>query len=252
MDPHCPSSYITAKGGIIPLSYSTSLPILPSLWKGAVACTGLLCYHALRYVYHISFALPYRIKLILLTIFVGNINEPVVIQIGKPVARRAELHPGLEESCLFLHFDKWHQGSSRGNWGVTVTDKEHNYHTMMKEPWWELVAPLITVLFPPASNVRKNTQWHVCKRASTKLLSGKINGGSCSPHSDLRGQLVTAPWRCWGQQCSGSVSWRDGERHPHAPPTLGGEKKKCRRMSSVLLAEWPLYGGKLISSFCCC
>lgn len=114
---------------------------------------------------------------------------------------------------------------------------------MMKEPWWELVAPLITVLFPPASNVRKNTQWHVCKRASTKLLSGKINGGSCSPHSDLRGQLVTAPWRCWGQQCSGSVSWRDGERHPHAPPTLGGKKKNvgecplCSWLSDLCMEE---------------
>lgn len=69
-------------------------------------CTGLLYYHALRYVYHISFTLPYRVRLILLTILVGNINDPAVIQIGKRAARRAELQPGLEESCPFLHLDK--------------------------------------------------------------------------------------------------------------------------------------------------
>lgn len=116
---------------------------------------------------------------------------------------------------------------------------------MMKEPWWELVAPLITVLFPPASNVRKNTQWQVCKRASTKLLSGKINGGSCGPHSDLRGQLVTAPWRCWGQQCSGSVSWRGGERHPHASEKNVGECPLCSCLSDLL------HGRELVSNFCC-
>lgn len=48
----------------------------------------------------------YRIKLMLLTILVGNLNDPAVIQIGKPATRRAELQPGLEESCLFLHLDK--------------------------------------------------------------------------------------------------------------------------------------------------
>lgn len=103
---------------------------------------------------------------------------------------------------------------------------------MMKEPWRARVAPLITVLFPPASNVRKNTRWQVCKRASTKLLSGKINGGSRGPHSDLRGQLVTAPRRCWGQQCGGSVSGRESVRDtPYAPPTLpkktGWEVGEC-------------------------
>lgn len=120
---------------------------------------------------------------------------------------------------------------------------------MMKEPWRARVAPLITVLFPPASNVRKNTRWQVCKRASTKLLSGKINGGSRGPHSDLRGQLVTAPRRCWGQQCGGSVSGRECERHPYAPPTLLKNRMRTRRMFSVLLAEWPLSGGGPLSNF---
>ena len=111
---------------------------------------------------------------------------------------------------------------------------------MMKEPWRARVAPLITVLFPPASNVRKNTRWQVCKRASTKLLSGKINGGSRGPHSDLRGQLVTAPRRCWGQQCGGSVSGRESVRdtptlHPHSQRKRDGKwENVCR--------EWPLSG----------
>lgn len=150
---------------------------------------------------------------------------------------------GPRESFLFLRVDKWHRGSSRGNWEVTVTDKEHNYHTMMKEPWRARVAPLITVLFPPASNVRKNTRWQVCKRASTKLLSGKINGGWCGPHSDLRGQLVTAPRRCWGQQCGGRESVRDTPMlHPHL-------WRNGIRSGSVLSDGWPLSGRRPPSNF---
>lgn len=119
---------------------------------------------------------------------------------------------------------------------------------MMKEPWRARVAPLITVLFPPASNVRKNTRWQVCKRASTKLLSGKINGGSRGPHSDLRGQLVTAPRRCWGQQCSGSVSGRECERHPYAPPTLP-KKWEVGECSLCSWLQWPLCGRGPSSNF---
>lgn len=121
---------------------------------------------------------------------------------------------------------------------------------MMKEPWRARVAPLITVLFPPASNVRKNTRWQVCKRASTKLLSGKINGGSRGPHSDLRGQLVTAPRRCWGQQCGGSVSGRESVRDtPTLHPRFQRNGMGSGRMFSVLLAEWPLCGGGTSSNF---
>lgn len=62
---------------------------------------GLLRYQALRRVYHISFIVLCRIRLILLTTFVWNINDPASIQIGKPVARRAQSQPGPKNLAYF-------------------------------------------------------------------------------------------------------------------------------------------------------
>lgn len=96
----------------------------------------------------------------------------------------------------------------------------------MKERRPASSTPLITLLFPQDSNVRKNTQWQVCKRASSKLLSGKINGGACGLLNDLRGQLVTAPRRCWGQQRSESVREREREiEQRRRGGGRGGERK---------------------------
>lgn len=89
VDPHRPSSYISARGGMFIAYLATPLhPLFPV--ERILACTWLLYYQALRYVYYISFTLPYRMKLIFLTILVGNINDPALIQIEKPLARRAE------------------------------------------------------------------------------------------------------------------------------------------------------------------
>lgn len=173
--------------------------LLPKAFQVCILCCLVLC-----------------IRVIFLTSNGEDINDPGFGQIGK----WAVWWVALGEAQDSRHWDK-SSSESHGENGVRGYHDRHRAQLSHHDE--RAVAgccrgPLITLLFPPASNVRKNTQWQVCKRASSKLLSEKINGGASGLCDDLRGQLVTAPWRCWGQQRSESVRGREGGRE--------GEKAK--------------------------
>lgn len=76
-----------------------------------------------------------------------------------------------------------------------LTDKEHNYHNMMKEFPRARMAPLITVLLLQASSMRKNTD-DKCGKEQTLNYCQKNKRSSTVVLGDLRGQLVTTPPRC--------------------------------------------------------
>lgn len=156
------------------------------------------------------FYLVLCIRVIFLTSNGEDINDPSYGQIGKWVVWWVALG-AAQDSC---RWDKLSRESHGGNGVRGYCDRHRaqlSHHDERAVAGWRS-GPLITLLFPLASNVRKNTQWQVCKRASSKLLSEKINGGARGLCDDLRGQLVTAPRRCWGQQPSESVRGREGGR----------------------------------------
>lgn len=156
------------------------------------------------------FYLVLCIRVIFLTSNGEDINDPVFGQIGNWAVWWVALGAAQDSHC----WDKSSTESHGGNGVRGYCDRHRaqlSHHDERAVAGW-CSGPLITLLFLPASNVRKNTQWQVCKRASSKLLSEKINGGVRGLCDDLRGQLVTAPRRCWGQQPSESVRGRGGKR----------------------------------------
>lgn len=62
---------------------------------------GILSYQAFRCVYHVSFILLCRIRLIFLTSFVCDINDPVLVQIGKTSREASRIAAGPPESSHF-------------------------------------------------------------------------------------------------------------------------------------------------------